>query len=318
MIFVTGAYGFIGSNFVKKLNEEGIKDITLIDKFTKEHKWKNIIDLEFDSLIDRDYFIEHIENLVKVGDTIVHLGACTNTMEPNADKLMLMNYFYTKKIILFAVNNNIKFINTSSASVYGDGELGFDDDEEKTKNYKPLNPYALSKHLVDKWLIDKKYIEKISSLRFFNVFGPREYHKSKMASVIYHAYKPAKETKTIKLFKSYKKEFKDGEQKRDFIYVKDVVDIVYHFMTNDITGIFNVGTGKARSFNDLANAIFQALNIKGDIEYIDMPEHLKEKYQYFTEADTRKLREKAKYTKSFTSLEKAVEDYVINFLDKIY
>ena len=312
MIIITGASGFIGSIVAKEISKIiRNQKLVLVDKFTKPNKWKNILGFKYYDFIDRDFFINNLEIYKNQIKTIVHLGACTNTMETDVNYLMQTNYEYSKTLCKFSLENNIKFIYASSASVYGNGEHGFKDDDSIHYKFKPLNPYAFSKWLFDNWIIENNYQDKVIGLRFFNVFGPNEYHKKTMASVIYRAFPMAKEHGLVKLFKSYVSNISDGEQERDFIYVKDVAKVIIFFLneTNKKFGIFNLGTGTARSFNDLAKGLLTALKKDIKIEYIDMPIEIRNKYQYYTVADLNKLR-RAGYKEDFTSLETAIKEYV--------
>jgi ADP-L-glycero-D-manno-heptose 6-epimerase len=317
MIIVTGAAGFIGSVIAKSLNLDGNKDLLLVDKFTKPTKWKNIIGLKFSDFIDRDSFLERLEKgEFKDVKLVIHMGACADTTEFDMNYLMHQNYEYSKRLCLWCLKNNVRFIYASSAAVYGDGSKGFSDNNELTMELEPLNPYGLSKLLFDQWLINTGNVNSVVGLRFFNVFGPNEYHKNKMSSIIYRSFPMAKKEGVVCLFKSYVKDIENGNQRRDFIYVKDVVSIVEFFIRNsNVNGIFNVGTGKARSFNDLATSLLTAMNKKTVIEYFDMPEEIRNKYQYFTEADISKLI-RSGYNKEFGSMETVVRDYVQNYLSK--
>jgi ADP-L-glycero-D-manno-heptose 6-epimerase len=317
MIIVTGAAGFIGSAIAKDLNNSGRTDLILVDKFTKPAKWKNVVGLKFIDFIDRDSFLERLEKgEFKDVKTVLHMGACTDTTEFDMNYLMNQNYEYSKKLCAWCLKNNVRFIYASSAAVYGDGSKGFNDNNELTMDLQPLNPYGFSKLLFDKWLINTGNVNSVAGMRFFNVFGPNEYHKNKMSSIIYRSYPMAKKEGVVRLFKSCVKEIEHGDQRRDFIYIKDVLKVADFFIkNNNVNGIFNVGTGKARSFNDLATALLNSLNKKPIIEYFDMPDEIKNKYQYFTEADMSKLA-KAGYNKGFTSLEASIGDYVQNYLQK--
>ena len=323
MIIITGAAGFIGSILAQHLSRNGKRDLLLVDKFTKPAKWKNLVGMNFTDIIDRDIFIDHLEKGTLLANRnispkdiefVIHMGACTDTTEFNMDYLMVQNYEYSKRLCSWCLNNGVRFIYASSAAVYGDGAMDFSDRDELTFDLKPLNPYGFSKLLFDKWVINNGHNKSVVGLRFFNVFGPNEYHKGKMSSIIYRTLPMAKKEGVIKLFKSYIKEIENGNQKRDFIYVKDIIKVVDFFMSNkNVSGIFNLGTGKARSFNDLAVSVLKALDKKVVVEYFDMPEEMRDKYQYFTEADDKKLLS-AGYTGGFTPLEDAVTDYVKNYL----
>ncbi len=318
MIIVTGGAGFIGSAFVWKLNQQGITDIIIVDSLKESDKWKNLVGLRFTDFIHKDDFIEFIymtEGFAQV-DAVIHMGACSSTTENDGDYLMENNFRYTQNLAEWCLERNIYFLYASSAATYGDGALGFGDTEDKLHHFRPINRYGFSKHLFDLHAQSKGYLDKIVGLKFFNVFGPNEYHKEDMRSVICKAYSQILETQTLKLFKSYRPDFSDGGQKRDFVYVKDVVDTMWWLLNNrSITGIYNVGTGEARSWNDLANAVFKAMAKPVSIEYIEMPETLKNQYQYFTLAPTHKLAA-AGCNVRFRSLEDSVDDYVSTYLAK--
>jgi ADP-L-glycero-D-manno-heptose 6-epimerase len=247
---------------------------------------------------------------------ILHMGACSSTTERDADYLWKNNFLYTRTLAEWAVQRNIRFIYASSAATYGDGKQGFSDDNNKINLLKPINMYGYSKQLSDLWVLRKKLESKMAGIKFFNVFGPNEYHKGDMTSVIFKAFHQIKETGKVKLFKSYKKEYKDGGQMRDFVYVKDCVNVMWWLFNNPMAnGIFNLGTGKARTWNDLIKAVFAAMKKKTNIEYIAMPEALRNQYQYFTQAEMKKLRSAGCPVK-FSSLEDSVRDYVVNYLQK--
>ena len=242
------------------------------------------------------------------------MGANSSTTEKDADHLLSNNFEYTKRLALYCINKNVRFIYASSAATYGGGNLGFDDNNELCKKLYPLNMYGYSKNLFDVWALKKNMLDKIAGIKYFNVFGPNEYHKGDMRSVVNKAFKQIQETGKVKLFKSRNKDYKDGEQKRDFIYVKDAVDMTLFFLDHkDKNGLFNVGSGKARTWNDLVTALFNAMGKPVNIEYIDLPDHLADKYQYFTEANLDKIK-KAGYTQKLSSLEEGVTDYVKNYL----
>jgi len=317
-IIITGGAGFIGSNLVEALNQKGEDRIIIVDHLNEGNKWKNLLGLKFLDYIEKDEFFEKIEKgYFKEVSAIIHLGACSDTTVKNLQFLYLNNYKYSQKLALFSLENNIQFIYASSAATYGDGSIGFSDDEALLPKLKPLNPYGFFKHLFDLWLYYNGFLNKVVGLKYFNVFGEREFHKGEMRSVVLKAYEQIKKEENVKLFKSYNPNYKDGEQLRDFIYVKDAVEVTLFFLENpQIKGIFNVGTGKARSFKDLVLAIFSALNIPPNIEYIEMPEYLRKQYQYFTQADITKLR-KAGYNKPMWKLEEAIKSYV-DYLEKYY
>ena len=317
-IIVTGGVGFIGSNLVETFNQKGEDRIIIVDHLKDGNKWKNLLGLKFLDYIDKDEFLEKIEKgYFKDISAIVHLGACSNTTVKDLRYLYFNNYKYSQKLALFALENEITFIYASSAATYGDGSMGFSDEETLLPKLKPLNPYGFSKHLFDLWLYYNGLLTQVVGLKYFNVFGEKEFHKGEMKSVVLKAYEEIKKEGKVKLFKSYHPDYKDGEQLRDFIYVKDAVEVTIFFLENPkIKGIFNVGTGKARSFKDLVLAIFSALSLPPNIEYIEMPEYLKNQYQYFTQADITKLR-KVGYNKPMWELEKAVKNYV-SYLEKNY
>ena len=317
MIVVTGGAGFIGSAIVWKLNKLGESDVIIVDELGQDEKWKNLAGIKFYDFINKDEFINHLDSLLDSGiKAIIHMGANSSTTEKDADHLLKNNFEYTRKLARFSVKNNIRFIYASSAATYGDGSLGFDDDETIVPRLRPLNMYGYSKNLFDIWAIKENLMDKITGIKYFNVYGPNEYHKGDMRSVVNKAYEQILTTGKVKLFKSQLAAYKDGEQMRDFVYVKDAIDMTLYFLDKkEINGLFNVGSGKARTWNDLVTAIFKALNKPINIEYIDMPGHLAAKYQYLTEAKLDKIK-KAGYSKSISSLEDGVTDYVKNYLIK--
>ncbi|NOX16882.1 MAG: ADP-glyceromanno-heptose 6-epimerase [Chlorobi bacterium] len=313
MIVVTGGAGFIGSNLVAKLNEMGRDDIIIVDRLGTDEKWKNLNGLKF--IFDKEEFYKAIiEETFPFGlDAIFHLGACSSTTETDADYLLQNNYRYSLELVKYALPRKTRFIYASSAATYGNGENGYDDKGDIGK-LRPLNMYGYSKQMFDIWLRKMKIAEKVVGLKYFNVYGPNEYHKDEMRSVVHKAFEQIRDTGKVKLFKSYREEYKDGEQKRDFVYVDDAVDMTLYFMEHPEThGLFNVGTGKARTWNDLVTAVFKAMGKEPNIEYVEMPEDLRDQYQYFTEAKMGKMRE-AGYEKEIHSLEDGIEDYVKNYL----
>lgn len=318
MIIVTGGAGFIGSALVWRLNQLGKEDIIIVDEFGKDDKWKNIMHLKYADVFDKNDFGHMVQSDFLKNfeiDTIFHLGAYSSTTIKNFDKLLKNNYEYSKFLCEKALDNNIRFIYASSAATYGDGSLGYEDDESKLQTLRPLNGYGYSKHMFDLWAKRSRVLDKIVGLKYFNVYGPNEYHKKNMRSVVNKCYHQIKETGKARLFKSANHEYKDGEQSRDFLYVKDAVDMTLYFWDNKIvSGIYNIGTGEANSFNQFVSPVFKALGLKENIEYIDMPEILKEKYQYYTKADISKLRS-AGYINHVTKIDEAVTDYVKNYLD---
>ncbi len=318
-VIVTGGAGFIGSCLVWKLNAEGITDIIIVDE-KGSHISGNLKGKKFSCFIEKNKFLASLEKsaLHKRGNIVVHMGAVTSTTELDASYLIENNYLYTKTLAIWALKKRVPFLYASSAATYGDGELGYSDADTVTRKLKPLNMYGYSKHAFDLWLLNNKLADKVTGFKFFNVFGPNEYHKGEMKSVIAKTFDLAAAGKTMRLFRSYKKEYSDGQQQRDFIYVKDAVEIVYYFIEHlDKKGIFNVGTGKARSWNDVATALFAALRMPPRIEYIPMPEALRMRYQYFTQASLVKLR-KAGCKHRCLRLEDAVRDYAGYLKDHAY
>ncbi len=316
-ILLTGGAGFIGSAMLWRLNEAGIKEIIVVDHLGKTEKWKNLVQKSFENYFEKDKFLDYLESgrLNKKIDAVIHLGACTSTTEQNATYMMENNYEYSRRIAEWALKNKKRFLYASSAATYGAGDNGYSDKDEITTRLKPLNIYGYSKHLFDLWVLKNRLQKEFTGFKFFNVFGPNESHKGDMRSMVNKGYRQIKRTGKIRLFKSHKGEYKDGEQKRDFIYVKDVVELVYYFLEHpNKTGIYNVGTGTAKSWNDLARALFLALGMEDNIEYFDMPEVLRGKYQYFTQADPGKLK-KAAPAHKFFELKNAVKDYV-GYLEK--
>jgi len=315
MIVVTGSAGFIGSCMVAKLNLEDFRDIVLVDDFSKSEKVKNYQGKLYSQLVDRNDFIPWIRENHKFIQIIIHLGARTDTTEFNIDILNKLNLDYSKQVFNACIEFGISLIYASSAATYGMGEFGYDDNHEIPYKLKPLNPYGESKNEFDKWVLRqprKPYYW--AGLKFFNVYGPNEYHKGRMASVIFHSFNQINKTGAMKLFRSHNPKFKDGEQLRDFIYVKDVVDVIFFLMNyRKHSGIYNLGTGKARSFLDLTRNTFKAMGVQEKIDFIDTPIDIRDKYQYFTQANMDRLLSIG-YTKPFTSLEAGVEDYVKNYL----
>ncbi|RKR82259.1 ADP-glyceromanno-heptose 6-epimerase precursor [Mucilaginibacter gracilis] len=317
MIIVTGAAGFIGSCLIQKLNDEGHKNLILVDNFSNSQKNKNFEGKDFEKQIDRNEFINWLDiNYDKV-KVIFHIGARTDTTEMNYEILNELNLDYTKAVWTRCAEFNIPLIYASSAATYGLGEFGYDDDESKLSLLQPLNPYGDSKNEFDKWAIvqEKKPIFW-AGLKFFNVYGPNEYHKSRMASVIFHTYNQIQASGKMKLFQSHKEGIKDGEQMRDFVYVKDVVEVLYFLMIHQKdSGIYNLGSGKARTFLDLVINTFNSLEKQPDISFVPTPEDIRDKYQYFTEANMNKLYSIG-YNRPFHTLEEGVKDYVQNYLSK--
>ncbi len=315
MIVVTGAAGFIGSCLIEKLNREQYYDIVAVDDFSDEEKNKNLEGKRISARVERNVFFNWLIENQRFVQFVFHLGARTDTTEFDKTIFDELNLNYSKEVWNICVEFGLPLVYASSAATYGLGEFGFSDNEELIPQLKPLNPYGDSKNDFDKWALAQKRKPYLwVGLKFFNVYGPNEYHKGRMASVIFHTYNSVKQNGKMKLFRSHNPGYKDGEQLRDFIYVKDVCDVCFHFMLNrKNSGIFNLGTGKARTFLALAQTVFKAMAISENIEFIDTPKDIRDKYQHFTEAEMNKLRS-AGYEKEFTSLEDGVDDYVKNYL----
>ncbi len=313
MIVVTGGAGFIGSCIIARLNELGRCDIIVVDHFDDHDiKYRNLEGKRYASYCDKEDFLRDVLNgrVDPAVDCIIHMGACSSTTGLDEDYYNENNFQYTKHLAQWCLKNDARYIYASSAATYGDGEQGYDDHDTQTIQLKPLNLYGWSKHKFDLWVLENNLHHRFVGLKFFNVFGPNEYHKGDMRSVVNKAYPRVVSEGKIALFKSYRADYAHGGQKRDFIYVKDAVDVVMFFLNHhDICGIYNVGTGEARSWNDLAVALFSAVGKQPDIEYIDMPEQLRPRYQYFTQASVAKLRS-AGFCKPFMRIEDAVNDYV--------
>jgi ADP-L-glycero-D-manno-heptose 6-epimerase len=318
MIIITGGAGFIGSAFIWRLNQEGFDDIVIVDRLGTSDKWKNLVNRRFNEYIHKDEFLQMIcDDAVPFEvSAVVHMGACSSTTKRDADYLWKNNFLYTKTLAEWALKHGVRFIYASSAATYGDGTKGFSDDHRTIDELKPINMYGYSKQLFDLWVLRNKLEGKIAGIKFFNVFGPNEYHKEDMTSVIFKAFHQIKESGKVRLFKSYLPKYSDGGQLRDFVYVKDCIDVMWWLFNNPAAnGIFNLGTGKARTWNDLIRAVFAAMGIKPNIEYIEMPESLRNQYQYFTQAQMDKLKT-AGCPVAFSSLEDSVRDYVCNYLQK--
>jgi len=318
MIVVTGGAGFIGSAIVWKLNSIGREDIIIVDHLGQTEKWRNLVPLRFIDYFEKDDFLREIQSN-RIGqspkiDAIIHMGACSATTEQDATYLVHNNFEYSKELAVFAAGKNIRFIFASSAATYGDGKKGFTDDEEVLESLQPLNMYGYSKQMFDIWAKRNGILKLSVGLKFFNVFGPNEYHKGDMRSLVLKAYEQIRSSSKLQLFKSYRQDYKDGEQRRDFIYVKDAVELVIFFLLNkNVNGLFNVGSGVSSTWNQLAHAIFKAMSVEPKIEYIDMPGSLRDRYQYHTCADMNKVRAMG-FGKQLMPLETAVEDYVKNYL----
>jgi len=316
MIVVTGGAGFIGSALVWRLNREGMEDICIVDRLGTQEKWKNLVKLRYREYYHKDTFLSLVQRdaLPFAVQAVVHLGACSNTMERDADYLWENNVRYSQYLARWAVEKGIRFIYASSAATYGDGSRGFSDDDAVTETLRPINMYGYSKQVFDLWVLRNGLSQAVTGLKFFNVFGPNEYHKGEMRSVVHKALGQILSEGKVKLFRSYRDEYADGEQKRDFVYVKDCVEVLVWLLNHrEVTGIYNLGTGKARSWNDLIHSIFSALGREPNIEYIPMPAGLERQYQYFTEARMEKLKASG-CPISFSPLEESVRDYVVNYL----
>lgn len=332
-IIVTGAAGFIGSCMVQYLNEQGYANLILVDEFSRDDKKPNLEGKKYQSVIEREELFTWLYNTKPTIDFVIHLGARTDTTEFNYSIHQHLNVEYSQLIWNYCTVNNVPLVYASSAATYGDGAMGYKDEHALCHDLKPLNPYGISKNEFDKWVLHQEDHPPFwAGLKFFNVYGPNEYHKGRMASVIFHSFNQIQQNGFVKLFRSHKDGFKDGEQLRDFVYVKDVVKVIGWMMkevgsrqssvvsseltTHDsrlLSAIYNLGTGKARTFYDLVKATFTALGLKTKIEFIDMPEDIRDKYQYFTEADMNKLKN-AGYSNAFSSLEEGVTDYVKHYL----
>ena len=315
MIVVTGAAGFIGSVLTGRLNNDGLTDLILVDDFSNAAKSRNLENKIFTDKIHRDTFFEWLDANHRQVDFVLHIGARTDTTEFDKAVFDKLNLNYTKAVWSRCADYEIPLIYASSAATYGMGELGYNDDHSVVEKLNPLNPYGESKNEFDKWALKQSKKPPFwAGLKFFNVYGPNEYHKRRMASVIFHAFNQIQNTGKVKLFKSHNPNFKDGEQLRDFVYVKDVVNVIIFLMNRrPASGLYNLGTGKARTFVDLAKATFEAMELLPNIEFIDTPLDIRDKYQYFTEANMAKLIN-AGYSQPFTSLENGVDDYVRNYL----
>jgi ADP-L-glycero-D-manno-heptose 6-epimerase len=332
-IIVTGAAGFIGRNTVAELNARGEDEIILVDELGvnkpgEAEKWKDLVGLRYEDIVTPEEFLGLIEDGAYANArSVIHLGACSATTEKDAGFLLRNNYQYTRVLCNWALSHEIRFVYASSAATYGDGAEGYDDADAVTPTLKPLNMYGYSKHMFDLWALKHRLFNPASDrshdtegsnivgLKYFNVYGPYEDHKGDMRSVVSKSYEQIRQTGEVKLFKSYRPEYKDGEQMRDFIYVKDAVDVTLHFALQAADapgGLFNCGTGKSRTWVDLATAVFNAMELPPKIEFIEMPEQLQGKYQYFTQANEAKLRA-AGYAKPFTSLEDGVREYITGY-----
>ena len=315
-ILVTGGAGFIGSALIEELNQRGIEDILVVDFLGEDERYKNLVPLRFDDYMEADRLLETIdEHALLLSDItqIFHLGACSSTTAKDARYLIHNNYEFSKHLAQWALSHGIRFTYASSAATYGDGSQGMDDQNADIQALHPLNMYGYSKHLFDLYAQKRGFLDKVIGLKYFNVFGPNEYHKEDMRSLVHKACGQIQETGSVSLFKSHHPDYKDGEQKRDFLYIKDAVKMTLHLSETKHRGLFNIGSGEANTWNDLVHAIFKALDKPAKINYIDMPEQLREKYQYYTCADISKLRQ-AGFKDTVTPLEDAVSDYVQNYI----
>ncbi|MDR0533681.1 MAG: ADP-glyceromanno-heptose 6-epimerase [Verrucomicrobiales bacterium] len=317
-IIVTGAAGFIGRNIVEMLNRRGHENLLLVDHLGNDEKWKNLVGLKYEDLLQPPQFLDLvIGDKLSPASVCIHEGACSATTEKNADYLLENNYRFTRLLCEWSLRHKTRFVYASSAATYGDGALGYNDDDAVTPKLQPLNMYGYSKHMFDLWALQNGLLDKIVGLKYFNVYGPYEDHKGDMRSLVQKAYHQIKSKGYIELFKSYHPDYQDGEQKRDFVYVRDAAKVTLHFaLDTKAGGLYNCGAGQARTWVDLAKALFSAMNLKPDIRFIEMPEILQGKYQYFTQADEKKLQTAGGYKHPFASIEEGVADYVRTHLSK--
>jgi ADP-L-glycero-D-manno-heptose 6-epimerase len=315
MIIVTGGAGFIGSALVQGLNQKGFEDIWVVDDIDHPEKQKNLDGLTYSRWVGKDAFLREVaEEKISSCSAILHMGACSSTTETNEAFLRKNNFEYTRSLAQFCVKKDVRFIYASSAATYGAGENGYSDDESMLETLTPLNLYGASKQWFDLWAKERGVLKDIVGLKYFNVFGPNEYHKEEMQSMVRKGFLQVRDTGRLNLFKSYKSGYSDGGQERDFLYIQDAVAMTLFFLANqEIGGIFNIGSGKARNWNDLASSIFKVMNKKSEINYIEMPGSIRDQYQYHTCAEMEKLRS-AGYVETITSLEDGVSDYVKNYL----
>lgn len=310
-VIVTGGAGFIGSHLIAALNARGITDLLVVDDLGHGEKWRNLNGLEFADVMGIDdfrYAIRH--DAIRSVDAVFHMGACSSTTETNADYLLDNNYRYARELCDWCLEHDARMIYASSAATYGDGAVGWSDDLELLPDLRPLNMYGYSKHVFDLWALRQGRFDRIAGLKYFNVYGPNEAHKGDMRSVVHKAWGEIRATGRLRLFRSHRPDFADGEQLRDFVYVRDAVAVTLFFADHpDVSGLFNCGTGRARTWNDLARAVFRAMGREPNIEYVDMPAAIRPNYQYRTEADLQRLRA-AGYSAEFTSLEDGVAEYV--------
>ncbi len=317
MYIVTGGAGFIGSAMVWRLNQAGITDILVVDNLACTEKWRNLVNARYRDYIHRDAFLRFIrrgETPFQKVAAVIHLGACSSTTERDADFLMENNFHYSREVCRYALRHGARFVNASSAATYGDGSLGFSDSLETTLRLAPLNMYGYSKQLFDLWAHRENLLGHIASVKFFNVYGPNEYHKGDMRSVICKAFEEISETGRMRLFASDRPDYPDGGQMRDFVYVKDAVETLFWLLEHPgVNGILNIGSGVARTWNDLVRAVFASMDLPAQIDYVPMPAHLAGKYQYFTRAETQWMK-RAGFQTPFHSLEAGIDDYVRGYL----
>jgi len=318
MIIVTGGAGFIGSALVWHLNQSGQRNIVIADELGLDQKWQNLAKRQINNFIHKNELFHWLENQKEPVEAVFHLGACSSTTEADGDYLIRNNVHYSMKLFEYCTQKKIPFIYASSAATYGNGEKGYSDDHSKLNLLRPINKYGYSKQLFDVWATQQKAQPPFwAGLKFFNVYGPNEYHKGGQSSVVFAAFPQVRDAQSLKLFKSYNSDYKDGEQLRDFVYVKDVVKVMEHLWKNHQqikSNIFNLGSGKARTFLDLGRAVFKVMEIPERINWIEMPNNVKNQYQYFTEADLTKLRSVAEYNAPMTTLEDGIKDYLKNHL----
>ena len=315
LIVVTGGAGFIGSGVVRWLNQAGLHNLVIVDELGRTEKWKNLVGKRFVEILPKSQLFGWLVGKESLIEAFIHLGACSDTMESDASYLLENNYRYSIRLAEYALRHQQRFIYASSAATYGNGSKGFTDDPDQVHGWEPLNMYGFSKQLFDQWVLSEGVLDKVLGLKYFNVFGPNEAHKGRMASAITRMVPQILKGESVRLFKSTDPaKFADGEQRRDFIYVKDAVRMTCAFLTNDVTGIYNIGSGEASTWNALAHAVFDALGVPPRIEYIDMPPELVNKYQNYSRADMQRTNSVLHEAARCLPLEEAVTDYVRNYL----